>query len=105
MRIFSHNYVSKLRTRLADLLEVRPGGRLCEPLGAYEKARITRFLNEVHAGRMTLDDAQQAIAAAWIREYGPNRQLPWRRLLFSAKYRHPGASISHRGRVPTAERV
>jgi hypothetical protein len=88
MRIFSHGYVSRLRTRLADLLEVRPGGRSREPLEAYEKARINRFLNEVHAGRMTPDDAQQAIAAAWITEYRPRRQPAWGRLLFPAKYRH-----------------
>jgi hypothetical protein len=73
MRIFQHSYLSRLRARLADLLEVRPGRRLCEPL-AYEKARINRFLNEVNAGRMTPDDAQQAIAAAWIAEYGPSRR-------------------------------
>jgi hypothetical protein len=88
MKIFPHSYVSRLRTRLADLLEVRPGGRLREPLGAYEKARINRFLNVVHAGRMTPDVAQQAIAAAWIREYGPRRQPAWLRLLLPANYRH-----------------
>lgn len=74
MRIFSHSYVSTFRARLADLLKVRPDRRFREPLGAYENARISRFLNEVHAGRMTPDDAQQAIAAAWIAEYGPRRR-------------------------------
>ena len=88
MRIFPHSYVSRLSTRLADLLEVRPGGRLRESLGAYEKARINRFLNVVYAGRMTPDAAQQAIAAAWITEYGPRRQPAWLRLLLPAKYRH-----------------
>jgi hypothetical protein len=52
MRIFQNSYVSKLGARLADLLEDRPGRRLPEPLGAYEKARINRLLNEVNAGRM-----------------------------------------------------
>jgi len=85
MRIFQHSYVSRLRARLADLLEVRPSRRSREPLGANEKARINRFLNEVHAGRMTPDDAQQAIAAAWIAEYGPRRFPLWRRLLTSVK--------------------
>ena len=87
MRIFQHSYLSKLRARLADVVEVRAGRRLCGPL-AYEKARINRFLNEVNAGRMTPDDAQQAIAAAWIADYGPRRQPAWGRLLFPAKYRH-----------------
>jgi len=81
MRIFQHSYVSRLRARLTDLLQVRSGGRLREPLGAYEKTRINRFLNEVNAGRMTPDDAQQAIAAAWIAEYGPSRRPVRRRLL------------------------
>ena len=81
MRIFRRSYVLRLRARLADLLEVRPGGRLREPLGAYEKARINRFRNEVNAGRMTPDDAQQAIAAAWIAEYAPHRRLVRRWLL------------------------
>jgi hypothetical protein len=88
MRIFQHSYLSTLRARLADLVEVRAGCRLREPLGAYEKARINRFVNEVNAGRMTPDDAQQAIAAAWIAEHGPRRQPAWGRLLFPAKYRH-----------------
>jgi hypothetical protein len=85
MRIFQHSYVSRLRARLADLLEVRAGRKLHEPLGAYEKARINRVLNEVNAGRMTPDDAQQAIAAAWIAEYGPRGFPLWRRLLTSVK--------------------
>jgi hypothetical protein len=80
MRIFQHSYVSRLRARLVDLLNVRPGGRSRKRFGDYEKARINRFLNEVNAGRMTPDDAQQAIAAAWIAEYGPSRQ-PVRRFL------------------------
>ena len=76
MRIFQHSYVSRIRARLAGLLEIRPNCRLRRPLGAYEKARINRFLNEVNAGRMTPDDAQQAIAAAWIAEYGSRGQWP-----------------------------
>jgi hypothetical protein len=87
MRIFQHSYLSGLRARLADLLEVRPG-RMREPLGAYEKARVNRLVNKVKAGRMTPDDAQQAIAAAWIADYGPRRQPALGRLLFPAKYRH-----------------
>jgi len=83
--IFQNSYVSRLGARLADLLEDRPGRRLPEPLGAYEKARINRFLNEVNAGRMTPGDAQQAIAAAWIAKYGPRRFPLWRRLLTSVK--------------------
>jgi len=83
--MFQHSYVSRLRTRLAVLLEVRSGGRPRESLGAYEKARINRFLNEINAGRMTPNDAQQAIAAAWIAEYGPRRFPLWRRLLTSVK--------------------
>jgi hypothetical protein len=86
MKIFPCGYASRLKACAAGLLEVLSGGRLRKPLGAYEKARINRFLNEVRAGRMTPDDAQQAIAAAWIREYGPHQQLAWRRLLFSPKY-------------------
>jgi hypothetical protein len=43
-------------------------------LGAYEKVRIERILNEVNTGRMTLDDAQQAIGTAWKAAYGPQRQ-------------------------------
>jgi len=85
MRIFQNSYVSRLGARLADLLQDGPGRRLPEPLGAYEKARINRFLNEVNAGRMTPDDAQQAIAVAWIAEYGPRRFPLWRRLLTSVK--------------------
>jgi hypothetical protein len=87
MKIFPRSYASRFKARAADLLEVLSGGRLRKPLGAYEKARINRFLSEVRAGRMTPDDAQQSIAAAWIREYGPDQQPVWRRLLFSPKYR------------------
>jgi hypothetical protein len=87
MKIFPHGFASRLKARLADLPEVLPS-RLCKSLGAYEKARINRLLHEVHAGRITPGDAQQEIAAAWIRDYGPHRQSVWRRLLFSPKYRH-----------------
>ena len=54
---------------LAGLVKTLPG-QPREPLGAYEKARIDRFLNEVNAGRMTSDEAQQAIGAEWIAAYG-----------------------------------
>jgi hypothetical protein len=87
MKIFPRGFASRLKARVADLPEVLPS-RLCKSLAAYEKGRINRFLHEVHAGRITPDDAQQAISAAWIREYGPHRQSAWRRLLFSPKYRH-----------------
>jgi len=40
-------------------------------LGAYEKARIDRYLNEVNAGRMTFEEAQHAIANEWIAAYRP----------------------------------
>jgi hypothetical protein len=43
-------------------------------LGAYEKVRIERILNEVNSGTMTLDDAQQAIGTAWKAAYGPARR-------------------------------
>ena len=59
---------------LAGLVKTLPG-QPREPLGAYEKARIDRFLNEVNAGRMTSDEAQQAIGAEWIAAYGPTRRL------------------------------
>jgi len=42
-------------------------------LGAYEKARVERYLNEVDAGRMTFGQAQHAIAIAWIATYHPMR--------------------------------
>ena len=58
---------SLIKTRLAQLHEPR--------LGAYEKARIDRFRNEVDAGRMTLEEAQHAIGAEWIAAYGPIRRL------------------------------
>ena len=72
-----------LTARVTNLFKAVTDGRLREPLGAYEKARINRFQNEIHAGRMTSDDAQQAIAAAWIAEYGPRRS--WLRLLTPVK--------------------
>jgi len=68
-----YGFSSPLRVRLTDLLKTRYG-RAPESLGAYEKVRIERILNEVNAGRMTLDDAQQAIGTAWKAAYGPPRQ-------------------------------
>jgi len=44
-----------VKARLAQLRETE--------LGAYEKARIDRFLNEVNAGRMTFEQAQHAIGS------------------------------------------
>jgi hypothetical protein len=52
-----------VKARLAQLRETQ--------LGAYEKARIDRFLNEVNAGRMTFEQAQHAIATEWIAVYQP----------------------------------
>ena len=40
-------------------------------LGAYEKARVERYLNEIRVGRMTYAEAQHAIASEWIAAYGP----------------------------------
>jgi hypothetical protein len=54
---------SLVKARLAQLRETQ--------LGAYEKARIDRFLNEVNAGRMTFEQAQQGIAREWIAAYEP----------------------------------
>ena len=68
-----YGFSSPLRVRLTDLLKNR-SGRIPESLGAYEKVRIERILNEVNTGRMTLDDAQQAIGTAWKAAYGPPRQ-------------------------------
>jgi hypothetical protein len=52
-----------VKARLAQLRETQ--------LGAYEKTRIDRFLNEVNAGRMTFEEAQQGIAREWIAAYEP----------------------------------
>jgi hypothetical protein len=52
-----------VKARLAQLRETQ--------LGAYEKARIDRFLNDVNAGRMTFEQAQHAIGSEWIATYGP----------------------------------
>jgi hypothetical protein len=41
------------------------------PLGAYEKARVERYLKEVNGSRMTFEQAQQAIAREWIATYEP----------------------------------
>lgn len=66
------SYVSdKTRDRKASLAKARLA-QIGEPqLGAYEKARIDRFLNELNAGRMTFEQAQQAIGSEWIAAYGP----------------------------------
>jgi hypothetical protein len=61
----------KARDKKAALVKARLA-QLREPqLGAYEKARIARFLNEVNTGRMTFEQAQHAIGAEWIAAYGP----------------------------------
>ena len=61
----------KARDKKAGLVKARLA-QLREPqLGAYEKARIARFLNEVNTGRMTFEQAQHAIGAEWIAAYGP----------------------------------
>jgi hypothetical protein len=67
------------KTRLASLRELR--------LGACEKARIERFLDEVNSGRMTFEEAQYAIGAEWIATYGPTRRPEaWRESMRGAKY-------------------
>src|SRR5260370_26556619 len=53
-----------VKARLAQLRETQ--------LGAYEKARIDRFLNEVNADRMTFEQAKNAIRPECIAAYGPN---------------------------------
>jgi hypothetical protein len=65
-------YVSRqARLELARLAKARLA-RLHEPQpGAYEKARVDRYLNEVRAGRMTFEQAQHAIATEWIAAYQP----------------------------------
>jgi len=61
----------KARDKKAGLVKARLA-QLREPqLGAYEKARIDRFLNEVNTGRMTFEQAQHAIGSEWIAAYGP----------------------------------
>jgi hypothetical protein len=63
--------VYKARDEKAALVKARLA-QLREPqLGAYEKARIDRYLNEVNAGRMTFEQAQHAIGSEWIAAYGP----------------------------------
>jgi hypothetical protein len=52
-----------VKARLAHLNQPRFGG--------YEKARVERYLNEIHAGRMTCEEAQHAIATEWIAAYRP----------------------------------
>jgi hypothetical protein len=81
-------YVScKARDEKADLAKTRLAS-LREPrLGAYEKARIERFLDEVNSGRMTFEEAQYAIGAEWIATYGPTpRPEVWRESMRGAKY-------------------
>jgi hypothetical protein len=73
MSVVPHRYASALRAHITDLLKARHG-RLPEPLGAYEKARIDRILSAVNSGRISFDDAQQEIGAAWLAAYGPSRQ-------------------------------
>lgn len=63
-------------SRRADLAEARLAkvrlAHLHQPqLGAYEKARVERYLNEIRVGRMTYAEAQHAIASEWIAAYGP----------------------------------
>ena len=65
-------YVSgQARLDHARLLKVRLAHPHEPQLGAYEKARIERYLNEIHAGRMTFEQAQHAIATEWIAAYQP----------------------------------
>jgi hypothetical protein len=61
------------RARLAEarLAELRSAHFGRPQLGAYEKARVERYLNEIRVGRMTYAEAQDAIASGWIAAYGP----------------------------------
>ena len=52
-----------VKARLAQLRESQ--------LGAYEKARVNRYLNDLNAGRLTPEEAQRGIAAEWIATYRP----------------------------------
>lgn len=65
-------YASR-RARLAQarLAKVRLAHPHQPQLGAYEKARVERYLNEIRAGRMTCEEAQSALAAEWIAAYQP----------------------------------
>jgi hypothetical protein len=64
----------RIRAILAGLVKTLLG-QLFDPLGAYEKAWIDRLLNEVNAGRMTSDEAQQVMSAEWIAAHRPTRRL------------------------------
>ena len=69
---------SYLRGRISDILDsvLRVAPRqMNEPLGDYEKARIGDFMNDVNAGRITFEEAQQAIRAAWIASYRPSSRF------------------------------
>lgn len=61
----------KSRLERARLIKARFADLHKPQLGAYEKARIERYLNEVNAGRMTCEEAQHAIATEWIAAYQP----------------------------------
>jgi hypothetical protein len=63
---------NKARNEKAGLVKVRLAQLRERQLGAYEKARIDRFLNEVNTGRITFEQAQHAIGSEWIAAYGPN---------------------------------
>jgi uncharacterized protein with PIN domain len=66
------SYVSdRARSRKAKLVEARLAQQREPQIGAYEKARIERFLNEINTGRMTFEQAQHAIAREWIAAYEP----------------------------------
>ena len=83
---------SYLRGRISDIfarvLRAAPG-QMNEPLYDYEKARIGDFMNDVNAGRITFEEAQQAIEAAWIASYRPSSLFQiWR----SFSWSQPGSS-------------
>jgi hypothetical protein len=83
----------RIRAILAGLVKTLLG-QLFDPLGAYEKAWIDRLLNEVNAGRMTSDEAQQVMSAEWIAAHGPTRRL--------AAWRGGGRNESHAAATLTA---
>ena len=65
-------YLSRAAQREQAALVKARFARLRESqLGAYEKARVDRYLNDVNASRPTPEEAQHGIAAEWIAAYRP----------------------------------
>jgi hypothetical protein len=84
------SYVSALRGRisiiLTSVLKTAPH-QTCVPLGDYEKTRIADFMIDINEGRMTFDEARQAIRAGWKASFGPSSRFRnWRQFTFPTKY-------------------